>query len=92
MIGSTGTYDSVTTYCNMEGPVGFVPNLLEAPTGAPEHYHWTLPPFALSSMETLHTVLEATAGLWCLRPPTYRRSERVIRTTGLEQPIEASPD
>lgn len=31
LIGSTGTFDSVTTYCNMEGPVGFIPNLLEAP-------------------------------------------------------------
>lgn len=80
LIGSPGTFDSATTYCNMEGPVGFVPNLLEAPTGASEHYHWPLPPYGLSSMETHCTVLEATAGLWCLRPPTYSSRERVIRT------------
>lgn len=91
LIGSPGTFDSVTTYCNMEGPVGFVPNLLEAPRGKSGLYHWPLPPYALSPMETHRTVLEATAGLWCLRPPTYRRGDRVIRTQ-LEQPIEDSPD
>lgn len=40
LIASTGTFDSVTTYCNMEGPVGFSPNLLEAPTATLECYHW----------------------------------------------------
>lgn len=48
--------------------------------GRPGPHHWPLPQcqYTLSFTEILCTVLEAIAGLWRLRPPTYSRSARVI--------------